>query len=196
MRYNAQCYNMFIVRDNAQNVKIKIGAKKMNQSLTKSARAVQTKLDEMGVICSVLELPFSTRTASDAASSIGCDISQIIKSLIFKTQSLDKPILVLASGSNKVNEKQIESHIGENIIKADADFVRRTTGFAIGGVPPIGHKKPIHLIFIDQDLMVLDEVWAAAGTPNAVFCVNSKDLLKITKGQVISISSQEHNYDN
>ena len=142
MRYSAQCYSVFIVRHNAQNVKVKIGVKEMNQPLTKSAETVQTALDEIGVICKVLELPSSTKTASDA------------------------------------------------------DFVRKTTGFAIGGVPPIGHKNPIHLIYIDQDLMVLDEVWAAAGTPNAVFCVNSKDLPKITKGKVISISNLEHNYDN
>lgn len=196
VRYSARCYSVFIVRHNAQNVKVKIEVKEMNQPLTKSAEAVQTALDEIGVICKVLELPSSTRTASDAASSIGCDISQIIKSLVFKTKSTDKPILVLASGPNKVNEKQLEFHVGENIVKADADFVRKTTGFAIGGVPPIGHKNPIHLIYIDQDLMVLDEVWAAAGTPNAVFCVNSKDLPKITKGKVISISNLEHNYDN
>jgi prolyl-tRNA editing enzyme YbaK/EbsC (Cys-tRNA(Pro) deacylase) len=196
VRYNAQCYSVFIVRYNAQIVKVKIGVKEMNQPLTKSAEAVQTALDEIGLICKVLELPSSTRTASDAAASIGCDISQIIKSLIFKTKSTDKPILVLASGPNKVNEKQIEFHAGESIIKADADFVRKTTGFAIGGVPPIGHQNPIHLIYIDQDLMVFDEVWAAAGTPNAVFCVNSKDLPEITKGKVISISNLEYNHDN
>ena len=196
MRYNAQWYSVCIVRHNAQNVKVTSGVKEMNQPLTKSAETVQTALDEMGVICKVLELPSSARTASDAASSIGCDISQIIKSLVFKTKCTDKPILVLASGSNTVNEKQIEFHVGESIIKADADFVRKTTGFAIGGVPPIGHKNPIHLIYIDQDLMVLDEVWAAAGTPNAVFCVNSKDLPELTKGKVISISNLEHNYDN
>lgn len=164
--------------------------------MTKSAEAVQTALDERGVIYKILELPSSARTASDAASSIGCDISQIIKSLIFKTKNTDKPILVLASGSNKVNEKQIEFHAGESIVKADADFVRKTTGFAIGGVSPIGHKNPIHLIYIDQDLMALDELWAAAGTPNAVFCLNSKDLPEITKGKVISISNLEYNDDN
>jgi prolyl-tRNA editing enzyme YbaK/EbsC (Cys-tRNA(Pro) deacylase) len=168
----------------------------MNRLLTKSAEAVQAVLDEIGLVCKVLELPSSTRTASDAASTIGCEISQIIKSLIFKTKSTDKPILVLASGPNKVNEKQIEFHVGESIVKADADFVRKATGFAIGGVPPIGHQHSIHLTYIDQDLMALDEVWAAAGTPNAVFCVNSKDLPELTKGKVISISNLEHNCDN
>jgi prolyl-tRNA editing enzyme YbaK/EbsC (Cys-tRNA(Pro) deacylase) len=176
-----------IVRHNAQNVKIKMGVKEMNQPLTKRAEAVQTALDEIGVICKVLELPSSTRTANDAASSIGCDISQIIKSLVFKTKNTEKPVLVLASGPNKVNEKQIEFHAGESIVKADADFVKKTTGFAIGGVPPIGHKNLIHLVYIDQDLMVFDEVWAAAGNPNAVFCIKSHDLLKATRGKVINI---------
>lgn len=163
----------------------------MNQPLTKSADTVQTALYRLGVACKVLELPSSTRTASDAASSIGCDISQIIKSLVFKTKNSDKPILVLASGQNNVNEKLIELHTGESIVKADAEFVRQVTGFAIGGVPPIGHKNQINLIYIDQDLMALDEIWAAAGTPNAVFCIKSKDLPEITKGKIIAIANLE-----
>ncbi len=143
-----------LVRHNAQIVKVKIGVKEMNQPLTKSAEAVQTALDEIGVIGKVLELPSSTRTASDAAASIGCDISQIIKSLVFKTKNTDKPILVLASGPNKVNEKKIEFHAGESIVKADADFVRKTSvldnwakniiifsGFQRGliGLPSVSH---------------------------------------------------------
>jgi hypothetical protein len=91
VRYSAQCYSVFIVRHNAQNVKVKIGVKEMNQPLTKSAETVQTALDEIGVICKVLELPGSTRTASDAASSIGCDISQIIKSLVLKQKAPTNP---------------------------------------------------------------------------------------------------------
>lgn len=162
----------------------------------KSAQKIQNELKKMGLTCKVIELPHSTRTASDAASAIGCSISQIIKSLIFKTRNTNRAILVLAAGPNKVNEKLIENQLGEPITKADADFVRQVTGFAIGGVPPIGHKTRLDLIYIDQDLMVLDEVWAAAGTPNAVFCVNSKHLPEITKGKVISISNLEHNYDN
>jgi prolyl-tRNA editing enzyme YbaK/EbsC (Cys-tRNA(Pro) deacylase) len=161
----------------------------MNQQLTKSAQSVQEALNNAGLQCKVLELPNTTRTAIDAAASIGCTISQIVKSLIFKTKYTARPILVLASGPNKVHEKQIALHVGEDIVKADADFTRNITGFAIGGIPPIGHKNPIDLIYIDQDLMTLDEVWAAAGTPNAVFCMKSKDLLEITKGKVISISN-------
>ena len=119
--------------------------------------------------------------------SIGCDVSQIVKSLIFKTKETEKPVLVLVSGSNKVDEKRIESYVHEGITKADADFTRDMTGFSIGGIPPIAHKTRLDLIFIDQDLMLLDEVLSAAGTPNAVFCISSNDLLRITNGKVISI---------
>ena len=187
VRYNVQCYSVFIVRHNAQNVKVKIGVKEMNQPLTKSADAVQTALDEIGVICKVLELPSSTRTASDAASSIGCDISQIIKSLVFKTKSTDKPILVLASGPNKVNEKQLEFHVGENIVKADADFVRTTTGFAIGGVPPVGHAEAMDT-YLDEDFLKYATIWAAAGTPNAIFELKTEDLQKMTNGKVVKVT--------
>ncbi len=164
---------------------------KMNQQLAKSAQSVQEALNMTGLTCKVLELPNSTRTANDAALSIGCTISQIVKSLIFKTKDTAKPTLVLVSGSNKVDEKKIELHAKERIVKADADFTRNITGFSIGGIPPIGLKTQIDLIFIDQDLLALDEVWAAAGTPNAVFCIKSKDLLKITNGKVVSITNSK-----
>ncbi len=156
--------------------------------LAKSAQSVQDALNQAKLNCKVLELPSSTRTAMDAAQSIGCDIAQITKSLIFKTRETARPVLVLASGSNKVNEKQIANHLGEEPIKADADFVKTVTGFTIGGIPPIGHKHPIDLIFIDQDLLKFDTVWAAAGTPNAVFEIKSKDLLLIAKGRVIKLN--------
>ena len=95
--------------------------------------------------------------------------------------------MILASGPNKVDEKKIASHVGESVVKADAEFVRKVTGFAIGGIPPVGHTNPIDLIYIDQDLMALDEVWSAAGTPNTVFCIKSKELLRITNGKVTLI---------
>jgi prolyl-tRNA editing enzyme YbaK/EbsC (Cys-tRNA(Pro) deacylase) len=159
----------------------------MTLKLAKSAASVQEALDKLGLECKVLELPNSTRTALDAASAIGCEISQIVKSLIFKTKKTDKPVLVLASGPNQVDIKRIEECIGESVTKADADFVREVTGFAIGGIPPVGHKNAIDFIYIDEDLMVLDEIWAAAGTPNAVFCIKSKDLLKATDGNLVNI---------
>lgn len=159
----------------------------MTTILAKSAQSVQAVLDTKGLECKVIELPNSTRTAQDAASSIGCDIAQIVKSLIFKTKDTNKPVLVLASGPNRVNEKIIESYINEKIIKADADFTREITGFAIGGIPPIGHKQKIDFIFIDEDLLKFESIWAAAGTPNAVFNLQSNDLLALTDGKPVTI---------
>ncbi len=135
----------------------------------------------------VIELSESTRTANDAASAIGCEIGQIVKFLIFKTKESHRPVLILASGPNRVNKKIIEVFLGEKMTKADADFTRQMTGFAIGGIPPVAHKEPIDLIFIDEDLLNFEEVWAAAGTPNAVFKLKGKDLIEMTKGKVISI---------
>ena len=160
----------------------------MDKTLAKSAQSVQEALTKKGLTCQVVELSDSTRTALDAASAIGCDAAQIVKSLIFKTRMSQQPVLILASGPNRVNEKVIEILLGEKILKADADFTREITGFAIGGIPPIGHKEPIQLIFIDEDLLKFEEIWAAAGTPNAVFNLKGKDLLEMTNGKVISIN--------
>lgn len=159
----------------------------MNQILAKSAQGVQNVLEKKGLTCRVVELSASTRTAQEAATAIGCDVSQIVKSLIFKTRMSQKPILVLTSGPNRVNEKQIESLVGEAVIKADADFTREITGFAIGGIPPVGHKQSIEWIFIDENLLIFEDVWAAAGTPNAVFCLKGEDLVEMTHGKIISI---------
>lgn len=154
--------------------------------LSKSAQSVQDALTEKGVEFKVVELSASTRTAQEAADTIGCEVAQIIKSLVFRTKETNKPILVLASGVNRVNEKTIEKHVGEKITKADADFTREKTGFVIGGVPPLGHKMKIET-FIDEDLLKYEILWAAAGTPNAVFDLHSAELAELTTGKVISI---------
>lgn len=155
--------------------------------LNKNAQSVLDALDRKGIETKVLELPSSTRTAEDAAKTIGCQVAEIVKSLIFRTRKTHKPILVLASGINRVNEKAIAAHIGEEIEKADAAFTKEVTGFTIGGIPPIGHKQAI-LTFIDKDLMKYETIWAAAGTPNAVFCLKSFILPDLTGGQLIQIS--------
>lgn len=160
----------------------------MNQSLSKSAKSLQSALKKHGLDCKVVELASSARTAQDAANSIGCNIAQIAKSLIFKTVTTSKPVLVLASGLNKVSEKVIESYIGEPIVKADAQFTKDITGFAIGGIPPIGHKQQIDFIFIDQDLIKLSSFWASAGTSHVVFNVTAKDLLAVVPGKVINLN--------
>ncbi|MBS0359020.1 MAG: YbaK/EbsC family protein [Proteobacteria bacterium] len=157
-----------------------------NQTLSKSAQSVQDALSQKGLQFKVVELSASTRTAADAAATIGCEVAQIVKSLIFKTKHTKKPVLVLASGINRVNEKAIEKHLGEKLEKADADFTREVTGFAIGGIPPVGHKQAIET-FIDADLLKFEELWAAAGTPNAVFNLHSKDLESLASGKIISI---------
>lgn len=158
-----------------------------NKILAKSAQSVQDILVKKGLTCQVVELSASTRTAQDAANAIGCEAGQIVKSLIFKTKETHRPVLILASGPNRVNEKVIEALLGEKILKADADFTREVTGFAIGGIPPIGHKEPIGLIFIDEDLLRFEEIWAAAGTPNAVFNLKGKDLIEMSGGKIVSI---------
>ncbi len=158
----------------------------MSSNLKKRAEKVQSVLNELGYELNVVEFSDSTRTAQDAADTIGCTVGQIAKSLIFKGKSSQKPILIIASGSNRVNEKLVKEYIGEKLEKADADFVLEHTGFAIGGVPPIGHTEPIST-FIDEDLMEYDEIWAAAGTPNAVFKLTPKILVEISKGTVIKV---------
>jgi len=158
-----------------------------NKILSKSAQGVQEALVEKGLTFEVIELSASTRTAIDAANTIGCDVAQIMKSLLFCTEKTRQPVLVLASGINRVNEKAIELEVGEKIVKADAHFTRDITGFAIGGVPPIGHKQLIAHIFIDEDLLQYKTLWAAAGTPNAVFSLSSSDIESLTHGKVIAI---------
>ncbi len=158
----------------------------MPTTLSASARKVQEALHAFDVICQVIELPDSTRSARDAAQAIGCEVGQIVKSLVFKGARSGKPILVLTSGSNRVNEKTLEKFVAEPIKKADATFVREKTGFAIGGIPPLGHtEKPE--TYLDADLLRYEEIWAAAGTPHAVFKLTPQDLQKITDGQIVSV---------
>ena len=158
----------------------------MSSSLNKPAARVQAVLDEFGYELNVTEFPESTRTAQEAADAIGCTVGQIAKSLIFKGKTSQKPILIITSGANRVNEKKVKEYIGEKLGKADADFVREHTGFAIGGVPPVGHIKPI-TTYIDEDLMQYDEIWAAAGTPNSVFKLTPRILADMTKGRIIKV---------
>jgi prolyl-tRNA editing enzyme YbaK/EbsC (Cys-tRNA(Pro) deacylase) len=156
--------------------------------LKHSAGKVQDALTALGLTGRVLELPESTRTAAEAARAIGCDVGQIVKSLVFKGAKSDRPVLVVASGVNRVNEKKIAAHIGEPLAKADADFVRTRTGYAIGGVPPLAHKEQL-LTLIDSDLLVFPMLWAAAGTPNAVFRLTPLELVRVTAGTIIDVKS-------
>lgn len=159
----------------------------MMDQLSSSARKVQQVLESLGMSLKVIDMPDSTRTAQEAAQAVGCQVGQIVKSLVFRTKRSRRPVLVVASGQNRVNEKKLEALLGEPLGKADADFVRETTGFAIGGVPPVGHLQPIET-FMDQDLLQYESIWAAAGTPKSVFCLTPADLVKMTNGKVVDIS--------
>ena len=158
----------------------------MAEDLSRSSRRIQDALASLGTAFEVVELPSSTRTAVEAATAIGCSVEQIAKSIVFRTVKDKKPVMVIASGVNRVNEARIADVVGEPIEKADAAYVREKTGFVIGGVPPIGHAEPIYTI-IDEDLLKLGEVWAAAGTPNAVFKLSATSLLELTAGTLLSI---------
>ncbi len=129
----------------------------------------------------------STRTSAEAAAAIGCEVAQIAKSLIFRTASTGKPILIVASGSNRVNEKSLAVIVGEKLERPDADFVREQTGFVIGGVPPLGHAHPLET-YIDQDLWQYASLWAAAGHPNAVFLLTPDELAAMTGGRVVKVT--------
>ena len=154
--------------------------------LKASARRVQAALAERGFAFDVREFPASTRTSAEAAAAIGCAVGQIAKSLVFRARRSGRPVLVVASGANRVDERKVGRLIGEEIGRADADFVREKTGFAIGGVPPVGHAEP-PLTLIDEDLLGFDQIWAAAGTPNAVFRLTPNDLAAMTAGQAADV---------
>jgi prolyl-tRNA editing enzyme YbaK/EbsC (Cys-tRNA(Pro) deacylase) len=159
----------------------------MSDQLSSSAQKVQDALTALGFgTRQVVELPDSTRTAAEAAAAIGCTVVQIAKSLVFKGRMSGDPILVIASGVNRVNTQRIAELVGEAIDKPDADYVREKTGFVIGGVPPVGHSTPL-ITFVDEDLRQFDEIWAAAGTPRAVFKLTPDDLEKMTAGRVIDV---------
>ncbi|GMA49936.1 cys-tRNA(pro)/cys-tRNA(cys) deacylase [Alicyclobacillus contaminans] len=159
----------------------------MADKLKESAQRVQNILLSMGYTNPVMELPDSTRTAKEAAAAIGCEVAQIAKSIVFRLQRSGRPLLVVASGVNRVNEARIADHVGDALGKADADFVREHTGYVIGGVPPIGHIQPIDTI-VDEDLCQFETIWAAAGHPKAVFQLTPSELIAMTAGQVMRIN--------
>ena len=155
-------------------------------TLSPSAQKIQNLLVELGYDYAVIEHAESTRTAQEAADRAGCELAQIVKSLIFRGKTSGKPILVLTSGANRVDEKRISGYAGEAISRADADFVRSVTGFAIGGVPPIGHNQLMET-YLDEDFLPFKTIWAAAGTPNAIFELKTDDLQKMTGGTVAQV---------
>lgn len=154
--------------------------------LSPSAQKIQNLLNSLGYNYTVVEHVESTRTAQEAADRANCELGQIVKSLIFRGKTSGKPILVLTSGANRVDEKRIAEYAGEPIGRADPDFVRTITGFAIGGVPPIGHAEKMET-YLDEDFLQYQTIWAAAGTPNAIFELKTNDLQTMTEGKVTKV---------
>ena len=157
----------------------------MKPATAESALRVQAAL---GDGFEVLEFDASTRTAADAAEAIGCTVAQIAKSLLFMAAESKRPVLIIASGSKRVDEAKVAALLGEKVDRADADFVREQTGFAIGGVPPLAHRvQPV--VFIDDNLLGFETIWAAAGTPNAVFRLTPDDLVRLSGGSIADVAA-------
>jgi prolyl-tRNA editing enzyme YbaK/EbsC (Cys-tRNA(Pro) deacylase) len=132
------------------------------------------------------ELPDSTRTAPEAAAAVGCEVGAIVKSLVFRIG--DEAVLALVSGSNRADEALLEAGFGAPVERADADFVRAATGYSIGGVPPIGHPRPLRTL-VDEDLLRHPVVWGAAGTPRSVFAMEPQELARLTGGEVVKLAA-------
>ena len=138
-----------------------------------------------GLDVEVQRYPDGTRTAADAAAAVGCKIDQIVKSLVFMADV--RPILILCSGARRVDEEKLADYIGTEIRIAGASEVRAATGYAIGGTPPLGHTVPLKTV-VDPHLMEFEEIWAAAGTPDSVFPIQPKELVKATSGAVVAVT--------
>ncbi|GAB4108890.1 MAG: YbaK/EbsC family protein [Roseiflexaceae bacterium] len=160
-----------------------------NQSGSASVQRVREALAAQGLTERVVELPVHARTAQQAADALGCGVAQIAKSLVFRASGSGRAVLVIASGANRVDEAVVGGLVGEPVAKADAAFVRAQTGFAIGGVAPLGHPAPL-LTLLDADLLRYEEIWAAAGAPQAVFRLSPDELRRISSGTVATLAEQ------
>jgi len=158
------------------------------EELSRSSVRVAEELDRLGVASDVRHMPDSTRTAPEAAAAVRCDVAQIVKSLIFRSVAGDEAILVMVSGADRVDESRMAGVVGDQVERATAEFVRARTGFAIGGVPPVSHSQPV-ATYIDEHLLDQDLVWAAAGTPNAVFSIKPADLARITSAKIVAVAA-------
>ena len=157
------------------------------RSLSRSARRVQDALVAGGFTNRVLELAEPVKTSQAAADAVGCTAAQIVKSLVFRGTGSGRAVLVVASGANRVNTDALAALLGEPVTMADPKFVREATGFAIGGIPPIGHERPLEVL-VDSQLMKLDALWAAAGHPNSLFPLSPDELVRMTGGRVVELA--------
>lgn len=158
------------------------------QKLPESAQRVADLLRAAAHEHPVVVLPASGRTSAEAAASLGCSVAEIAKSIVFRRKEDDSAVMVVASGSNRVDEHKVAAIVGA-LAKADANFVREQTGYAIGGVCPIGHARPVHML-LDQDLLQYSHVWAAAGHPHAVFKLSPAQLQAMTGAQFSDIAQE------
>ena len=154
--------------------------------LKPAAQRVQDALRAKRLDCTVRHMDRTTRTAEEAATACGCAVGQIVKSLVFRGARSRRAYLLLVSGANRVDEKRIAAHIGEALERPDAAYVREATGFAIGGIPPLGHDTPL-ATFMDEALLAYTVVWAAAGTPDAVFPIAPAQLAEAAAAAVIPV---------
>ena len=152
----------------------------------RSTDRVRAAAAAAGLAIDIREMPQSTRTAAEAAAACGCSVAQIVKSLIFRKAASGEPVLLLVSGKNRVDEKAVKAAIGDTLARIDANDVRELTGFAIGGVAPLGSLSPLET-YMDADLLAHEVVWAAAGAPYAVFEVAPKALAEATGATVIKV---------
>ena len=151
-----------------------------------SVERVRDALAAAGLGADIVELPGAARTARAAAAFLGCEVGQIANSLVFRMQASDHALLVMSSGARRVDLERLGAIVGEPVGKADADFVRRHTGFAIGGVAPVGHG--LERTFVEKSLSAYHELWAAAGHPHAVFRLSYDELLRITRGAEVELA--------
>ncbi|MCP5381972.1 MAG: YbaK/EbsC family protein [Kordiimonadaceae bacterium] len=155
--------------------------------MSKSIKRVEQAAADLGLKISVERMPESTRTAKEAAAACGGEVGQIVKSLIFEGEMSGELILLLVSGGHDVDLKKVSKIIGETLKRADPNRIRKETGFAIGGVAPIGHLIPIKTYF-DNVLFTYENIWAAAGAPNAVFNTNTQNLFDVIEAELIVVS--------
>ena len=149
-----------------------------------SVERVRAALLAAGHPDTITEFPVGTRTAADAAAAVGCSVAQIAKSIVFRCAM--RAAVVITSGANRVDQTKAEAALGAKLGRADADWVRQATGFAIGGVAPVGHvSRP--MLLLDEDLLLLDPIWAAAGSPSHVFRTSAADLARITGATVARV---------
>lgn len=149
-----------------------------------SVARVRAALARVGHPDTITRFPVGTRSAAEAAAAVGCTVAEIAKSIVFR--SGERPVLVIASGVNRVDPAKVAARLGREIARADADFVRAATGFAIGGVAPLGHLTP-PLVLVDEALLALDPIWAAAGSAAHVFRTSAAELVRISGGVVADI---------